>query len=107
MLNVKNGLCIGCGVCTKACPTGAISVKAGKAQINQSVCIQCHRCAEACPRGAIKEDIPFSPAIGVPHRPFVRGRGTGTSLRELRASLLRVQRDLQMLNVRLNRFEGV
>jgi len=113
MLNIRNEFCIGCGICTKACPTGAISVKAGKAQINQSVCIQCYRCANACPRGAIKEEIPFLPTISVPARPFARGPqmgfaqwGVGTSLWELRTSLLRLQKNVQILNERLNRLEN-
>ena len=106
MLKVKNELCIGCGVCTKACPTGAISVETGKAEINQDVCLQCYRCANACPRGAIKEDLFFTPAVSALSRPFARGWGTRASLQELRTSILRLRKNVQMLNERLNRLEN-
>jgi Fe-S-cluster-containing hydrogenase component 2 len=106
MLKVKNELCIGCGVCTKACTTGAISVEAGKAQINQDVCLQCHRCVVVCPRGAIKEELSFTPAASAISRPLVRGWGTRTSLQDLRTSILRLQKNVQMLNDRLHRLEN-
>jgi Fe-S-cluster-containing hydrogenase component 2 len=98
MFAVRSELCIGCGICAKVCPANAISIRAGKSQINQSACIECGRCAQACPRGAIKEYILFSHAVGVPPRPFVPSRA---SLFQLRASLLRLQRDVQILNERL------
>lgn len=45
--------CIGCADCARACPQAAITVVAGKAQINKDKCIKCYCCHELCPIKAI------------------------------------------------------
>jgi len=45
--------CTGCGLCTDVCPTGAISVANGVAQVSQSLCQECETCLSTCPTGAI------------------------------------------------------
>ena len=56
---VDDELCIGCGMCTQACPWNMprISSKTDKS----TKCISCGRCADQCPNGAIQfvdwEDI--------------------------------------------------
>ena len=88
MLTVRKDLCIGCGVCTRVCPTGAISLDGGTAWINQRRCVGCQACARECPRGAIRaQEVPVSP------------------IWNLRDSLARLQAEAQTLTRRLEALE--
>lgn len=42
--------CLALGDCQEVCPTGAISIKNKKVQINQHKCILCGKCIQICPR---------------------------------------------------------
>ena len=46
--------CIGCTHCIKRCPTEAIRIKNGKANINADRCIDCGECIRICPQRAKK-----------------------------------------------------
>jgi ferredoxin len=60
MLQVKQDLCLGCGLCAESCPQQAISLPLGQAEIYQSRCNHCGLCLDVCPQGAIIELTPVS-----------------------------------------------
>ncbi|MFH1371794.1 MAG: 4Fe-4S binding protein [Planctomycetota bacterium] len=45
--------CTGCESCIEECPSEALSMKEGKAEINPEACIDCGVCIDACPEQAI------------------------------------------------------
>ena len=60
IFQVRNDLCLGCGLCAESCPRQAISLQSGEAQIDQNRCNHCGLCVDACPQGAIAELTPVS-----------------------------------------------
>ena len=44
--------CIGCGICSKNCPTKNIKIENGKA-VASSKCTMCYRCINHCPKQAM------------------------------------------------------
>jgi len=52
---VDKASCIGCRLCEKVCPDGAIVVQNEdrKAVINQALCHQCTNCTEVCTKSAV------------------------------------------------------
>lgn len=51
---LNSDLCMGCINCLKRCPTQAIRVRNGKAQIIKEFCIDCGECIRICPHHAKK-----------------------------------------------------
>lgn len=49
--------CIGCGICTKVCPTGCFSLEGQRAKRTSESCICCMACVHACPENAIQLNV--------------------------------------------------
>ena len=50
---VRNSHCTGCEMCVDACPFEAITLRDGKASVNDVLCEGCGTCSGTCVRGAI------------------------------------------------------
>jgi len=69
IIEINDDLCVGCGLCAKVCPAGAISLILGKALVNPLACTGCGHCLDVCRTGAIRwREL----RRRVPEKPFVR-----------------------------------
>ncbi len=53
-LQIINRACVGCSHCMRVCPTEAIRVRGGKAEVHYDWCIDCGECYRVCPQRAIR-----------------------------------------------------
>ena len=56
------GQCNDCGDCLSACPTGALTLVAGRMVFDPALCTQCDACLRACPISASPMALPYSVA---------------------------------------------
>lgn len=47
-IEILRDRCVGCGLCVKACPFGAISIRERRAVIDESICTLCGACVSSC-----------------------------------------------------------
>ncbi len=52
-LKFRKEVCIGCSHCMNVCPTQAIRIHSGKAELTDNRCVDCGECYKVCPVGAI------------------------------------------------------
>jgi ferredoxin len=53
---IDNDGCVGCGICVKECPVGAILMEDEKAKLNMEECVHCGTCHDVCPEEAVRHD---------------------------------------------------
>jgi pyruvate formate lyase activating enzyme len=79
-------LCIACGACREACPSGALGGQGPPiADYNEEKCVLCGSCAEACPAGAIEligKDVTVDEVLEQVRRdrPFYKTSGGGMTV---------------------------
>lgn len=54
-LEFDPGDCILCGICSRKCPTSAITVdrKSRTVSVDRMMCVQCAYCVESCPKSCL------------------------------------------------------
>ena len=78
-------LCVGCGACMAACPSGCHRMDAGRHMFDRSLCQSCGKCAGACPANSMEicGETLFAEAVMVDvlhDRPFYEASGGGMTL---------------------------
>jgi len=53
---IDKDACTGCESCIESCPSEAIEMKDGKAEVNADNCVDCGVCVDECPVEAISMD---------------------------------------------------
>lgn len=66
-IRIEIDLCIFCGMCSRKCPTDAITVTKDKRQwaIDRLYCITCGSCVGVCPKKCLHMDNHYSSAVTV------------------------------------------
>ena len=71
-LSVNKDICIGCGVCAKKCPAGAIQMKDGYPVWKPEECEMCLGCLHRCPKFAISYGNGKTDRHGQYRNPYTR-----------------------------------
>ncbi|KMY67890.1 hypothetical protein AAU61_08545 [Desulfocarbo indianensis] len=65
---IREDLCVGCGECVRVCPTQALGLVDGVAQVVGDRSLYCGHCAAVCPAGAV--ELPFLPESALEFKTF-------------------------------------
>jgi len=87
LINVNQSKCIKCGICSKVCPTGVLSIdKTGPIVTNTNNCIACGQCVAVCPHGALDNiKSPIADQIDIENFPVINSKTAEHFLRSRRS----------------------
>ncbi|EKQ57272.1 MULTISPECIES: nitroreductase family protein [unclassified Clostridium] len=87
LINVNQSKCIKCGICSKVCPTGVLSIdEAGPNASNAKNCIACGQCVAVCPHGALDNiKTPLADQIDIENFPVIDSKTAENFLRSRRS----------------------
>jgi len=87
LINVNQSKCIKCGICSKVCPSGVLSIdKTGPNVINANNCISCGQCVAVCPNGALDNiKSPIADQIDIENFPVINSKTAEHFLRSRRS----------------------
>jgi nitroreductase/NAD-dependent dihydropyrimidine dehydrogenase PreA subunit len=87
LINVNQSKCIKCGICSKVCPTGVLSIdKTGPNVTNTNNCIACGQCVAVCPHGALDNvKSPIADQIDIENFPVINSKTAEHFLRSRRS----------------------
>lgn len=87
LINVNQSECIKCGICSKVCPSNALSIdKTGPNVNNANNCIACGQCVAACPKGALDNiKSPISGQTDIESFPVINSKTAEHFLRSRRS----------------------
>ena len=97
VINFKDASCARCYKCLRHCPTKAIRVKDGHAQIIKDICVFCGHCTEICPQNAKT----FDSDVNYVKKMIQRGDNVVVSLDPSYKGILRYNEDGQVVNALL------
>ncbi len=94
VINFKDVSCARCYKCLRHCPTKAIRVKDGHAQIMKELCVFCGHCTEVCPQNAKT----FDSDVNYVKKMIARGENVIVSLDPSYKGILRYYEDGQVVS---------
>lgn len=87
LISVDQSKCIKCGICSKVCPTGVLSIdENGPNASNAKNCIACGQCVAVCPHGALDNvKSPIANQINIENFPVINSKTAENFLRSRRS----------------------